>query len=351
MALPLPDEHVAESTPREIATNAVGVLVLFIVANVLALWWLSGHTVNLSTFILQSKWSLLEELKQPADWLVVGDSSGNQGVNTSLLEEELGGTAVNLCTVADMGLVDDAWMVDEHIRRLGAPRNVIVVHVYDTWHRKDNQMRDVLISVRPPIDWRNREPQIDLDSGDRRDILIAEYFTAWLPLYSQNASLKYLVMHPVAANGPAPFELDETGFMPRAEATPENVERDVASHERFLGKRSFSVSDTNEAGLARLLELSASHGFPLYIVNGPAEESLAAGEKYRAYFAELQQWLAAQLAPYPQARLVFTEPQGFPASQLENADHLTVEGAAIYTQRLAGAVRESQGRGGEGPTL
>jgi hypothetical protein len=131
----------------------------------------------------------------------------------------------------------------------------------------------------------------------------------------------------------------------RHQSSPDVVAEDVEDHLKFVRKRSFEVSEPNENGLDRLLELSEKHGFPLYLVNGPAEESLAADPAFLEYYADVQDWLRGRTAGRSDVRLVFPEPQGFPAALMENADHLTAEGAAIYTQRLVEAVRISPGGG------
>ncbi|MEB3357540.1 MAG: hypothetical protein VKK04_12500, partial [Synechococcales bacterium] len=70
---------------------------MLILLNVLANGFLDYLISRQGYFLASYKWNLLTDLKQPADWLVLGDSSCNQGVVPEILSQELGGTALNLC--------------------------------------------------------------------------------------------------------------------------------------------------------------------------------------------------------------------------------------------------------------
>jgi hypothetical protein len=49
---------------------------------------------------------------EPVDWLILGDSSVNQGVIPSIFEDEFGERAINLGTNGIMITLDDLWMIE-----------------------------------------------------------------------------------------------------------------------------------------------------------------------------------------------------------------------------------------------
>src|SRR5438128_2449200 len=130
----LPVEIAGPSTARRLIGTIGGVLALVALANTAALFVLSRHPVNHGYKVIGAKWELLREQERPVDWLVLGDSSGNQGVVPAVLSERLGGSSLNLCTVGDLLAVNDAWMLETYIGTVGAPRKVLMVHAYDIWH-------------------------------------------------------------------------------------------------------------------------------------------------------------------------------------------------------------------------
>lgn len=334
-----PKELAPRDSWRDVCVNMAAPTLLFVLLNLLVAGWLSSHPVRLTTFRMHAKWQLLGQMVEPAGWLVVGDSSGNQGLMTTLLEERLGGRAFNLCTTGPMGLVDDLWMVEEHLRRLGPPGNLIILHVYDSWRFDDGAMRGVLRSYRPPIpDWLSREPHLKYPLRERVALLAAQYF----PLYSQNQTLKFLATRPRNIFSPPEFEMDRTGFMPRHDPAPESVLEDLARDREFLAANRFLASSVNRRCLRRLLELADRHAFTIYIVNGPVCEDLEPFAPFREYWAGLQSFLAAETSGFDNARVIFTEPAAFPVNMLERSDHLTAEGARIYTLRVIREIEESR---------
>jgi hypothetical protein len=52
-----------------------------------------------------------------------------------LIGGALGGSAVIACTFRDALLLNDAWMLNLCIRRVGPLKQIILVRVYDVWSR------------------------------------------------------------------------------------------------------------------------------------------------------------------------------------------------------------------------
>jgi hypothetical protein len=184
---------------------------------VLLNWATSGYLANYSTnhgyWTIHQKWFLLGKLDAAVDWLVLGDSSCNQGVVPAVLEEELDGKALNLCMVGNITVLGDLWLLEEYIARFGPPRAVIIVHVYDVWPR---DLNPVLLGQipRPWGFWRSHtlgEKLLD-DPQVRFDLFVERY----VPLYSQPKTLTTILRSATfLQHNPfqPPGQLEADGFM------------------------------------------------------------------------------------------------------------------------------------------
>jgi hypothetical protein len=175
-----------ETTWQKITTLICLILVVLFLANIFAYLYLDRYSANYGYWTIHQKWNLLGKLSKPVDWLILGDSSCSQGVMPEIFSTELNQTAINLCTTGDMGTLDNLWLIEEYIQRFGPPKNILVVHAFDIWHRAFNPVR--LGQV--PRQWEFWEEHsfgtsLMEDPDIRRGIFIDHY----LPLYSQNRSL------------------------------------------------------------------------------------------------------------------------------------------------------------------
>ncbi len=105
------------------ALVAMGVVLL---CNAAAGRLLEAFPQNDGYAMIKGKWNLMKGLKRPVDVLVLGDSSCSLGVDPRVIEGEIGGTALNLCTIGDMAVVGDYWMLDHYIEKFGAPKTEII---------------------------------------------------------------------------------------------------------------------------------------------------------------------------------------------------------------------------------
>lgn len=325
------------STPRRVALFVVGLVACFALLNVGARWYLSEHGTNLGYRIVHAKWDLLESMDDPVDWLVLGDSSGCHGVVPEILSEELGGTAVNLATLANLLIAEDAWMLQRYIERFGPPRNVVLVHTFDLWPRG---YRSALIGQIPQPwgFWERLEPTIDFTSGQARRVFLSRY----LPLYAENKTLRSHLEN----LGPTPelafFEMSPTGFIPARDHRPASFAKDLRRTRRFLAKnRTFTMSRLNREGLEVIGELSQKHGFPVYLVNGPSHDATVASPAHQSYIEQRDRALDRRLSRYPRFRALPAQPT-YAAKQLEVCiDHVIPEVAPDYTRALADILRRA----------
>lgn len=335
---PLPVEKPSPIRARRLACLALGVLIGVLAVNEGARQVLRRTTPNIGYALVPQKWRLLLERERPVEWLVVGDSSCNQGLDPELLARQLGGEALNLCTVASSLALDAAWMLDLHLERLGPPRGVALIHAYHVWHRTLPPFATAHVPL-PWGFWRELEPRLDPEAH----WVLQSFLARYVPLLSENQSLKRLLMRPWDA---APrYRVDARGFMPAARGSRRALERDLRRRLAWLeGRPTPALSAENRAALERLGSLAGDHGFDVYLLNAPLADALAASPAFRRYRSGLTELLAGTAARHP--RLHYLEREYvFPGAEMQNGDHLLAKAAARYTRSVAAEI------GRAGPTL
>lgn len=330
----LPRELVLRSNARRVFASILGTLFVVLAINFATVWYLGRYPQNRGYWLIKEKWNLLLSLEAPVDWLILGDSSGNQGVISDMLGRLLSGSAVNLCTTGDMMLVDDSWMLQTHIDRLGPPKNLLLVHAYDNWKR---EMPPVVTLSQIPISWNTMSrlvPQLPMRNQDKIAMAAAQY----IPLYAETSGLKKIVKAPGKLFRKQ-FYLNPDGFMPyRGRAQPRRVEKDKKRHVEFLENNEFVVSDANRAGFQRIIEVAEQHGINVYLVNSPVYEGLYKEQCFQSYYERVRRYLREHASQSPNVHhLDFV--QTFPSHQMENVDHVTLPAAEIYTRALVSQIR------------
>lgn len=340
----LPIESTPPTTPGAMVRTALGALAVLLLANLAAGPFLARATPNEGYRLVAEKWRLVEAQTAPVDWLLLGDSSCNQGLDPAGFRAAGLGTALNLCTIGDLLTQNDAWMLDSVMAHAGPPRRgVVLTHVYDMWHRAPNP--SLLGKVPLPWGfWSRGAAAIPLRPEQQRRVLLARY----APLYEESASLATALRAGPGAWSPGPVT-DAAGFKAEAEANPEAVAKDVRAHQAFVAKAHFKLSAANEAGLEALLTAAEAHGFDVYLVNSPLIEGLDADPAFTGYYADVVASLQAHVAGHPRAHLLLAAPMTFPAEQMVNADHLTVAGAARFTARVIDEIGRSAADGAGQP--
>lgn len=328
----LPQEIIAPVRRRDILATWMTVALLTGLANLLAIYLIQAHSPNFFDRLLTTKWNMLDQRQAPADALILGDSSGNQGVDPAILGAEVGGDWLNLCTVGNMLTVGSAWMLGDYIERFGPPERVLLVNVYDIWGRPAHPSAFARMPRAWGFWWRY-DPALHFSPRQLAELTLARY----APLYAADVSLRQMIMHPWATFNNHP-EIRDNGFMPMHEPWQDHIQEDYLAHQQRLRESSFRVSTPNRNGLERLLELAATHDFDIYYAHGPTYGQLTQLESFQQHFAELQAMLESVEKQHERFHLLFHTPQPFPVEQLQNVEHLTVQGARPYTRRIADAI-------------
>lgn len=316
-----------------LALEVLGSLVVLVLINSFALWYLGNYSTNFGYWTIHQKWNLLGKIEEPVDWLVLGDSSCNQGVSPAIIAEQTGESALNLCAIGNVTALHDVWMLEEYLQRFGPPKGVVVVHVYDVWPRD----LDPLIFGQIPRPWQFwREHTLGTELLDNPDIRSKLFQERYVPLLSQRLTLTKMLRSTFFFKL-LPFKpqwlLDENGFLMDEQARPETAIQDGLDHMQFTAENEPSVSSLNQQALERLVEIAEDNRLPVYLVNSPLYEGLNADAGFQAYLAALQVQIEALVGQSAYVHLV-PEVKTFPASQLQTADHLTLSGAHTYTEWL-----------------
>jgi hypothetical protein len=317
--------------------EVLGSLMVLVLINFFALWYLDRYSTNFGYWTLHQKWNLLAEMDAPVDWLILGDSSCSQGVLPAIILEQLGESAANLCTIGNVTALSDLWMLEEYIRRFGPPKGVLIIHVYDVWSR---DLDPVLLGQipRPWAFWNKHTLGDALVSTEeiRRELFLERY----VPLVSQRLTL-ISILKSAFFGELIPFKplwsMQSDGFVIADQAKPETAEQDGRDHLDFIRENAPSVSSINQEAVKKLVEIAELYQMPLYLVNSPIIESLAAEKDFQAHLGQLQAQLVAIIEPSEYTRLI-AEVKTFPSSQLQTADHLILPGAQEYTHWLIQSV-------------
>lgn len=329
-------EIVGNCEPRRLLMLVLGLVTFLLVANAASVIVLEHYPINRSNWLVREKWRLLDH-PRPVDTLVLGDSSCTQAVRPDILEAAIGGRSLNLCTVGNMLVVNDVWMLDEYLQRHGRPSRVVIVHVFHAWNRSvDRGFAQLLGKIeRPWMFWSRMKPQVDLDLARLVDVGVSR----WLPLYGESRSLRKLLW-----NGPPRFTLDDRGFMRVDEANPKRVQRDHAQHVAQLATvtEASALSDVNRRALFRLRELAETHDLDVTIVPAPIYDELARMPALQERIRWVHGALRKTVGGSHNIRVVTEPAPTFREDEMENVDHVVGAAAVRYTQWLAATLTASQ---------
>jgi hypothetical protein len=310
----LPTEIDQPCGKSELFMTIAGALILTLLVNCGVLEYLKKNTSNLGYYLIRDKWEKLLHLDKPADWLILGDSSGNQGFDPEILTQYFNGSGLNLCTIGDLLLVNDAWMLQTHIERSGRPGNVILIHVYDVYCREFNASAMGQIPLAYGF-WNGLNPRVPLGKQQWLRYLLSRYF----PLYSQETAVSNL-LNPLRSK--QTFRIRDNGFMPSFLPDPFLVKEDVKMHLAFLEAHSFEISRPNRDALEAMALLAEKYEFNIYLSASPIASNLAENQVFRSYFQEEVDFLKEFCRRYPHMRVLFEKAPGFPGLGMQNADHL-----------------------------
>ncbi|MEM6552995.1 MAG: hypothetical protein AAF750_12835 [Planctomycetota bacterium] len=351
----LPDEHIPESNLRGMGVVYGLAVVVVLLLNAGAYAFLQRMDANTFRVITEKKWELLNRLEVAGDSevsLILGDSSANQGLDPVVLSEAFGKRWVNLGTMANLMMLDGAWMLRQYIETNGPPSRVILMHTQDGYDREIHAGAFAQVPL-PWQYWKDVRPRPPLGKVKVVELALARY----LPLYSSNASLKLGLMYPWKVREMQP-RLTADGFMPIATPSPEALTADVEAQTAALAAwveadpRPEVMRSVNRKALAEVMALASEHGFPVYFVHGPAYDGLTSARGYPERVTATAALMRELEAEHPGFRVVFKEPVVFPrADMADSTEHVLAGAAARFTSMVAERIRVLEGPASGGTSL
>jgi hypothetical protein len=330
----LPKEIIPTATKREISGVILGTVICAIVFNILAIFYLAVYSPNTGYLLIAEKWKIMQGLDNPVDLLILGDSSGNQGVDPDVVKNRTGMSAVNLCTIGGTIALNDAYILDAYIEQHGAPKAVVVVHGYDVWSRTIEDNIGSLAKI--PGDWWNREPDLDIGLKDKVRI----HLDRFVPLYSGTISLGMVMQYPFIAFKRGLHSLKANGMVHEMRADPDEVDDDMTFHLdyiRYLGDAD-AVAEPNRRALAYIGELALRHDFDVFVANGPVYDRFAADEEYLEFYRRLHDELKTIIESNPRLHFILNPPAVYTASQLQSVDHIVGPAVTDFTTRITNEI-------------
>ena len=324
-------------TPYRIALTIGLTLALVVAANVGAWFYLQRSPVNPGITRVWQKWQLLERLDAPVDWLFVGDSACGAGIDPAVIETVLNGRALNLCTIANASVVNQAWQVARYVERFGPPAGgVVVMNTFHTWTRSADDLADMLTQV--PDGVRHRyKPFL----GSQQ--LLGYRLSALTALYHQEASVRYVLTSAFSRAQPTPedrlkYVVNARGHVPENQAKPEHVARQIRETIAVYRTRSFEFSPQAQDALQVLQDLARELGFRLYVANSSIARELWADPHFARFYSSMNLALDRRIREGGSAKLILTNPPTFSNDEMDNIDHVVGSPAV---RRLSTAVAEA----------
>ena len=327
---PLPKEYIPPSNWRSVVLASIGTLFIVLLFNFIAAWYLSHFSPNTGYLLIRAKWNIIGELKQHVDMLILGDSSGNQGVDPEVIKDELGMYSVNLCSIGQVGIINDALMLQSYLNNQKAPRAVLLVHAYDVWSREINLAALSQISCK----WLHKDPILNLNLNQKISLYLNRYF----PIYSQSSSLSQILKKPWLGFS-RNLELQPNGFMRRLEANPDEVIKDTKMSMAFIHRNLQPVSLPNRKALIKIGNLAEEYKFDVFIINSPLYEGLYSNKNFQRYFKDVMNEIDNIIKTNKRLHHILCTPITFSKEEMETVDHLTLGAAKIYTTRVIEKIR------------
>lgn len=303
--------------------------------NIILFIYLRYRTPNLGYEVVTRKWNLLEKLEEKKDWLILGDSTCNQGLSVDVFEKENDVTAINLCTIGDMLTVNDSWMLEKYIKKVGPPKNVLIIHTYNIWER---EKADLGLFSQTPVLSLIKEESTPWIFGKKEVMLLLFY--KYFPIYSEKSSILETIVGFFQKEDPRKHVVfDEKGFMAVEYPDPETVNISVNSHKNSLKNSRFQMSSFNLSGIENIKKLAEKYEFDVFIANSPINSELAKDENFKAYFSDLNSYLdeyASRSDHLHHINSLFP----FPASEMASSDHVTKSAATKYSKKISEEIRK-----------
>lgn len=341
------EEIVGPASKRGIVGTVIVALFGFAVASFLG-WWviITQPEINPGYSWITIKFNMLRAMEEPVDTLIIGDSAGTIGVNPRVVNKHFGGTSINLATILQNSILGDPLILESYLDKFGPPKRVIVVHTHQAW------VSEIMANALGQMPLQDALDHMDTDLltfNEKMGVLLGRF----MPLYVHDVSIPKLFMYPwdsrIVKDPRLSLKLlrftgtgiRSTGFVPYPPGKIERVLNAFPSRLKAVSQ-DFRFSPSARAGIARVFELAAIHEFPVYLVNSPVEEELAATEEFRKFYAGAREALISVAVGERYVHVMELDPLVLPASQFFGVNHAAGDAARLYSEWVAESVLHAE---------
>ncbi|MFI5349412.1 MAG: hypothetical protein ACHQ2Z_07705 [Elusimicrobiota bacterium] len=252
---------------------------------------------NTSYGFLQGALHELRSLKSPVDWILLGDSTSNTSVRPESLCPRLGVTCLNLSTVGDLSLVEEAWLLELYLRRFPPPHRVIMTHAFPAY------------GISPISD--RLEKGFDVGLKDIED-LKPRGFSRFSPQWWRWLGDRVAPCRFMRAELAESLEEIAEDFLPEAKPVP------GPPQSPFSWRRSDyePIAAGNREALEAIAEMAAARGFPVDIVDSPVSDLLLRHPSDVAARGSVKKDLIAFCRRHEGFTFIANLPESYPASMM-----------------------------------
>jgi hypothetical protein len=275
-------------------------------------------------------WRGLQELDRPVDTLILGDSSARVNFLTGPVSDRLGGRTLNLGNSSGSTLLMDAWMLNDYINRFGPPRRVILSRITGSYY----QPHLLEFMAAAPLEW---------GYWDRLGLPPA--WQSWEPvrLFAKKYGVLYSQFDIIADRLSKPWTLFEQPYLKTepGRVYANGLPADPANLNRIMDEKPvwlfapFTPNEDNRKGLEAIVTAAHLYRFPVYIVATPEYEAAYPG---RVQILKDYQAFVDGACDGQFVFRILPQPPVYPASQMQDPNHLDPPRAETYTALVLDAI-------------
>lgn len=329
----LPVEKFTNIDPSRLSVAVIIVIVIVIIANIFAVLYLKIEPINLGQVVVRDKWHRIYEIVDPLDYLILGDSTVNQAFDPAIVAEELNLNGVNLGTIGTFGFIDDLWLLQTYIERVGVPEVVVIVHSFDVPQREVSVL-ELLGTYSIPISSIIMHSSFVDFSNPANAMQV--YQRRIFPLMYRNESLisaiTILLRHGLAAFDDK-YLFSSDGYMPWRFERVEDIDLILEGYQQRIDADLVSgrFSEQNLHAIDEIINLAEDYDFDVIFANGPTYNRLENG------FSTVRQQMDAQYEAFDQESThvrYISNTFPFPLEAMDSLDHINADFADDYTIAL-----------------
>jgi len=300
--------------------------VLFIAFNILIYFFFGFYDNHNGE---SNGWHSLEQLTEPVDVIILGDSVAASGISPDIIEAYTGLTAHNFGLNAWWVYFNDVWLLERYIEKFGPPKVVIWGHNYEVANRQFNPVQQLGTTSYPyGFTWWSQYVELDLTQQEKATIITRRLF----PLYYRQNTLMTVLTDISHGKNLLHNNRTDNGLSIHMHVAPDNVTQKARNRAWSLYGL-YMINRENQQVSDAFFELIHQYDIPTYIFITPVHRIVKKNDKFLPSIRiQLDYWHDVSLR-YDNVRFNPEIPT-FDSDQMRDGIHLNEEGAEIYTEYL-----------------